>query len=264
MGDLRLRIIVADDNEMMRESLRRSLLQLGHDVTVVAGGGPLVGACLRESPDVVLSDVQMPDLDGIAATQQIRRWSAVPVILLSNTWDGDDVVRALAAGATKCLTKPVRALDLVSVLDSLREETSQSRQSGGILVRWFLEGITEYAVFSLEPDGRVASWNRGAECLFGYRAAEVVSRPWALLFAPEDARAGVCDKVLTAARDGRRERACWFTKKDGVRVKTTVILAVLRDPEGKVCGYGAIARAGIPCSEAAETPCPGLAVETWW
>ena len=69
----KLRIVVADDDAVVREMLRQCLIALGHEVVAVHGGRPLLAACAAAPPDVVVSDVQMPDLDGLAAAEAIRR-----------------------------------------------------------------------------------------------------------------------------------------------------------------------------------------------
>jgi len=112
-----LRIVVADDDECVRAVLTATLVQLGHEVIAADGGAALVGACLTAAPDLVISDVQMPDLDGITAVEVIRRRASTPVVLMSGAWDADALDRAADVGASWCLAKPVRPLELVAVLE---------------------------------------------------------------------------------------------------------------------------------------------------
>ena len=114
MGD-KLRIVLADDDVAVRESLRACLVYFGHEVTAVSGGVALVEACRAARPDVVVSDVQMPDLDGITAAEEIGRW-ATPVVLVSGGWDDLARARAARAGVAHCLAKPVIPADLVAAV----------------------------------------------------------------------------------------------------------------------------------------------------
>src|SRR4051794_34576146 len=109
----RLRIVLADDDVAVRESLEFWLTGLGHAVVPVADGGALVGACRVSLPDLVISDVHMPDGDGLAAAREVRQDGPVPVILLSGRWDDAAAASAQKAGVTRCLGKPVRPLELV-------------------------------------------------------------------------------------------------------------------------------------------------------
>jgi PAS domain S-box-containing protein len=143
----------------------------------------------------------------------------------------------------RCLAKPVRPLELVSVLEAVRNELRSPAPSGNVLLRWFVETTAEYVILTLDAAGRVASWNRGAERAFGYPAARVVGRPWSALFAADAARPGLPDELLAAAATAARvERSCLFAPRDGSRVRVPVLVAALRDPDGKLCGYGAITR----------------------
>jgi signal transduction histidine kinase len=115
-----LRVVVADDDDMVRSCLRDWLTDLGHEVTTVGGGRALVGACAAAPPDLVVSDVGMPDLDGVSAAAAVRRRDPVPVILLSGAWQPDQLERAAAAGVTRCLDKPITPLQLVTAVEAVR------------------------------------------------------------------------------------------------------------------------------------------------
>lgn len=113
-----LRIAVADDDAGMRELVQHWLGQLGHEVTAVDGGWPLVKLCRADRPDLVVSDVRMPDLDGLAAAETIRRvCGPVPTVLMSGRWEPDRERRADAVGAVR-LDKPFLPLELVTAVDA--------------------------------------------------------------------------------------------------------------------------------------------------
>jgi AmiR/NasT family two-component response regulator len=108
-----LRIVIADDEPDMREFLTRMLPRCGHLVVAAAeNGAQLVELCRKEKPDLVITDIKMPVLDGIEASEQINRERPVPVILLSAYLDPKLVERAERDHVCAYLVKPVGAADL--------------------------------------------------------------------------------------------------------------------------------------------------------
>lgn len=108
-----LRIAVADDEPDMQDYFRTILPALGHEVVAVAGSGrELVERCRAARPDLVITDIKMPDMDGIAAAAQIYRDAPVPVILVSAHHDPATVLRAEADYVMAYLVKPIKQSDL--------------------------------------------------------------------------------------------------------------------------------------------------------
>src|SRR6476620_6381965 len=100
-----LRISIADDELDMRDYLARMLPRLGHEVVSAAENGrQLVTDFLRFSPDLVITDVRMPELDGFSAIQEIRRGRPVPVIVISADQNAT-LTSLMQAGPTHFLTK---------------------------------------------------------------------------------------------------------------------------------------------------------------
>jgi AmiR/NasT family two-component response regulator len=108
-----LRIAVADDEPDMRDYFRTILPLLGHEVVAVAGTGrELVEMCRATPPDLVITDIKMPDMDGIDAAARIYKDAAVPVILVSAHHDPATVRRADADYVMAYLVKPIKQADL--------------------------------------------------------------------------------------------------------------------------------------------------------
>jgi response regulator NasT len=108
-----LRIAVADDEPDMQDYFRTILPRLGHEVVAVAATGrELVELCRDTAPDLVITDIKMPDMDGIEAAAQIYKQAAVPVILVSAHHDPDTVRRAEAEHVMAYLVKPIKQADL--------------------------------------------------------------------------------------------------------------------------------------------------------
>ena len=108
-----LRVAVADDERDTREYLQEVLPRLGHHVVAVAETGKQLAECCHDNPpDLIITDIKMPDMDGIAAAEQVNRERHIPVILISGHDDADLVVRAGADHVMAYLLKPVREGDL--------------------------------------------------------------------------------------------------------------------------------------------------------
>ncbi len=110
--------------------------------------------------------------------------------------------------------------------------------------RLLVQGVTDYAIFMLDPGGRVVCWNTGAEKVFGYPDGDAVGHPYAMFFTPEDVAAGEPDRELRAATlDGRFETECQQVRKDGTRFVANVVIAAVReDGTRKLIGYSQITR----------------------
>lgn len=127
-----LRISVADDEADMREYYQRMLTHLGHRVvSCSANGRELVDECLRQHPDLVITDVKMPGLDGLHAAEEIGQKYPVPVILVSAYHSPDTIERANAACVQAFLTKPIRLTDLAPVIDLARHRFDRLQSNRG-------------------------------------------------------------------------------------------------------------------------------------
>ena len=120
----------------------------------------------------------------------------------------------------------------------LREDAlRQSEQRFRLLV----DAVQDYAIFMLDPEGIVASWNLGAERIKGYRRDEIVGRHFSHFFTEEDRAAGKPWEELAAARrTGRAEVEGWRVKKNGERFWARVVLTAVQDDEGRPRGYAKV------------------------
>jgi PAS domain S-box-containing protein len=110
-------------------------------------------------------------------------------------------------------------------------------------VRLMIGSIGDYAIYLLDADGRVATWNRGAELIKGYRENEIVGTHFAAFFSPEDRAAGKPAIELTqAVAEGRFEEEAWRLRKDGSRFWANVILSPVRDAGGELIGFVKVTR----------------------
>jgi PAS domain S-box-containing protein len=116
---------------------------------------------------------------------------------------------------------------------------SLSWDDSGLLI----ESIQDYAIFMLDTDGRVATWNLGAERIKGYSAGEIVGRHFEAFYPPEDRDAGKPLRILETARElGRVEDEGWRVRKDGSRFWANVVITALRGADGRLRGFGKVTR----------------------
>jgi response regulator NasT len=135
-----LRIAVADDEPDMRDYYTRILPRLGHRVVVAAAtGAELVEGVKQSRPDLVITDIKMPDLDGLEAASQLCAIAPVPVILVSAYHDPELIRRAEADHVMAYLIKPIKQVDLEPAIslamrrfeqmEVLRQEAQDLRQA---------------------------------------------------------------------------------------------------------------------------------------
>ncbi|WP_327350734.1 response regulator transcription factor [Streptomyces sp. NBC_01304] len=120
----RPRILVVEDDDVIREATTVSLTRLGFDVTACADGASALHAFRSEQPEAVVTDVMLPELDGVSLTRSIRANSTVPVLMISARGDDIDVIAGLEAGADDYVTKPFRANVLAARLRALMRRTT--------------------------------------------------------------------------------------------------------------------------------------------
>lgn len=109
--------------------------------------------------------------------------------------------------------------------------------------RLLVEGINDYAIFMLDPEGRISSWNAGAERIKGYTNEEIVGQHFSRFYPPEDVRGGKPEMELkTAAAQGRFEDEGWRVRKDGSQFWANVVITAVRDKTGKLLGFSKVTR----------------------
>jgi PAS domain S-box-containing protein len=119
--------------------------------------------------------------------------------------------------------------------DALRE----SEESFRLIV----EGVRDYAIIMLDPDGNVTSWNEGARRMKGYEASEILGSHFSKFYSQEDIDAGKCEYEITeASATGRFEGEGWRLRKDGTKFWANVVVTALRDATGKLRGFSKVTR----------------------
>lgn len=111
------------------------------------------------------------------------------------------------------------------------------------LYRLLVESVTDYAIFVLDDQGVIRSWNPGAQRLKGYTEDEIVGKHFSIFYPPEDVEAGKPDwELKVAAAADRVEDEGWRVRKDGTRFWANVVITALRDEQGELLGFAKITR----------------------
>jgi PAS domain S-box-containing protein len=137
---------------------------------------------------------------------------------------------------------------LVGFVNVVRDMTDKRSAHEAVLeserrFRMLVDGVTDYAIFMLSPEGVVTNWNVGARRIKGYATEEIVGSHFSRFYTPEDAAKGLPQRGLTAAeREGRFEAEGWRVRKDGTRFWAHVVIDAIRDEGGALAGFAKITR----------------------
>jgi PAS domain S-box-containing protein len=242
-------VLLVDDTPANLLALEAILDGPGHNLVKAPSGEEALRLLLDYDFAVVLLDVRMPGLDGFQTAQLIRsreRSQHTPVLFL--TAQDDDrlsVEQAYSLGAVDYLVKPLVPVVLrakVAGFVELFEEKEEARRQADQL-RLLVQGTADYAIFMLDPEGRVATWNAGAERIKGYRAEEIIGQHFARFYPQEPIDRGwPAEELRRAVAEGRFEDEGWRVRKDGTRFWANVILTALRDPAGRLRGFSKVTR----------------------
>ena len=124
-----------------------------------------------------------------------------------------------------------------------RQETTDEPETSERTFQILVDSITDYAIFMLDSQGRVANWNSGAERIKGYTRTEIIGEHFSRFYTEEDRLAGVPDQALATARSkGRFEQENWRVRKDGTRFWAYVVIDAIRDEHGRVVGFAKVTR----------------------
>jgi PAS domain S-box-containing protein len=124
-----------------------------------------------------------------------------------------------------------------------RKKTQQALKESEERFRLLVQGVTDYAIYMLDPQGHVTNWNAGAQRIKGYAESEIIGRHFSQFYTEEDLATNLPQRALdTAAREGKFEAEGWRLRKDGSRFWASVVIDPIRNDMGELIGFAKITR----------------------
>jgi PAS domain S-box-containing protein len=236
MNPAGLRMIETDDWDSVRHANTFDLIAPEHRDAWIANHRRV---CAGESL------VWEFDIISLKGTRQSMETHAAPIALS----DGSPGQLAITRDVTERKNSHTALQELNAALEeNVRERTreleaalnrlQESERSFELLV----DSVTDYALFMLDPTGRIVSWNSGAKRIKGYTAEEIIGQNFERFYSEEDRAAGIPGAALrTAAREGRLETEGWRIRKDGTRFWANVIIDAIY-ADGRIVAFAKITR----------------------
>jgi PAS domain S-box-containing protein len=137
---------------------------------------------------------------------------------------------------------------LIGFAKITRDDTEKRRAQLALIeserrFRTLVQGVKDYALYMLDPDGRVSNWNTGAQAIKGYHADEIVGEHFSRFYTEEDRAAGEPERALaTALSEGKYEKEAWRVRKDGTRFWANIVIDPIHDEGGRLVGFAKITR----------------------
>ncbi len=206
----------------------------------------------HERPDIILSDHGLPGFDGFTALAVARELCPdTPFIFVTGSMGEELAIDSLRSGATDYVLK-TRMSNLVPAVERalrLAQERTKRKQAEKDLheseerFRLLVSGAKDYAIFMLDLEGKISSWNAGAELVMGHSADEVVGKHFSCFYRPEDREVGrPADDLKSAAENGHHEGEGWRVRKGDAAFWAHVELRALHNEEGGLRGFTQVTR----------------------
>ena len=257
MNDLRtdrLHVLLLEDSEFDAELLHECLRAHYPQVTVrlASTEDEFVTAVTQGQFDLILSDHELPGFSGAQALRHAHSLTPhTPFIFVSGVIGEENAVEMLKRGATDYVSKgrlsrlPVvvdRALREVAERQARDHAESQLREANAVYAR-VVDTLRDYAVILLDGAGLVKGWNRGAQEIFGFEAAQMLGRSAAFIFTPEDREQRVFESELREAHaQGKANCDRWLVRADGTRLWAEGVVIPLHGDGGEHTGFCKFAR----------------------
>ncbi len=229
-------------------------------LNTLRSGQPLVidDAVAQLEPDAAASFAQL----GVAATicmplvkdgrltalmavhhAQPHRWTDQELALIRAVTDRSWAHVERARAEAELRQTAAKLSELNETLESRVEERSLALLQSETQFRLLVQGVTDYAIYMLDPDGRVSSWNAGAQRIKGYAPQEIIGRHFSTFYREGERDAGEPQRALEIARElGSFTAEGWRIRKDGSEFRASVVIDTIRDDQGNLIGFTKITR----------------------
>lgn len=247
-------ILVVDDDLKTLSAMETLLAGPGRRIVTAHSATEALRHLLHEDFALILLDVRLPEMDGFETAALIRqreRFRYTPIIFISaiDTLESD-VFRGVISGAVDYLFKPVVPqvlqakvsvfVDLFRMNEQLKQQALRQSEERFRLV---VDSLQDYAVFMIDAQGYISTWNRGAEQIGGWKQEEIVGQQFGKFYTSEDQEKGLPALTLReAAAEGRHVEEGWRVRKNGAQFWADVIVTALVDDCSELLGFSAVIR----------------------
>lgn len=249
----RKRILIVEDQQLIAADLENTLANLGYEIVgSVPSGEEAIQMAFSTKPDLVLMDIQLQgEMDGIQAARVINGGLDVPIAYLTAYADDETLARAKITTPFGYVLKPYDERELRAAVEialykhehdrRLAEERAARKAAEEF--RALVEAVQDHAIYRMDTEGRVMTWNAGAERITGYSTDEIIGKPISIFYPAEDRAAKVPETELkTAATEGRSVSEGWRFKKDGSVFWVSSTTTALFDDSGQLRGFAKVSR----------------------
>lgn len=185
-------ILIADDDPHIRDVIGFALEKAGMQVTQTEDGRQALDTFRHHAADLIVLDINMPELDGLEVCREIRKFSDVPILFLSSRDDEIDRILGLEIGGDDYVTKPFSPRELVARINVILKRTQQQTRPPAEPE----QGTLRYGKLSIQPEQHTASWDGTALSLTATEFAMLQ------LFARQPTRVFSRDSIMGSAYDG--------------------------------------------------------------
>ncbi|WP_213778353.1 response regulator [Caballeronia sp. dw_276] len=249
-----LHLLLVEDNALDAELTLSQLERADYkvDVQIVYTEQDFIAALATTTFDVILADFVMPVFSGVEALAIAReRAPHTPFIFVSGVLGEEHAVDMLKRGATDYVLKQ-RLQRLPAVVRRALTESTERQQRIAVEralretethFRLLVDALKDYAVITLDQEGRIRTWNAASERILGFAAHDVVGRSAEVFYGQEDRDADVFAKELATARaEGSGSADRWLWRKDGRSFFASGVTTAIRTDTGDLIGYSTIIR----------------------
>ena len=237
--------------ELRVEALVPENLKDGHRAGIAryaeTGHGPYVDSdrplelpALRKDNEGIRVELSLSPIGPIDGAEDGRRFVLAILRDITERKRAEEAIQQLNKDLENRVKERTSQLEAtIAELESSQKELRQSEERFRLLV----EGVEDYAIFMLDPAGRVVSWNEGAERIKGYQVWEAIGEHFSVFYTQEDVERGLPEEELrAAATEGRFEEEGLQVRKDGTRFRADVVITALRDEAGNLRGFSKVTR----------------------
>lgn len=185
-------------------------------------------ACAAGRPRIDLADAQA------AGTVQLERWRVRK--------DGTTFCASLAITVLRSESGEIAGFTLVARDLTRARRTKEDLRASEERARLMLESVKDYAIFLLDPDGHITTWNAGAERINGYSAEDIIGKHFSIFYPADEAEWKPKEELDIALREGRYEEEGWRIRKDRSRFMASVVITPVRTPQGVLAGFAKVTR----------------------